>query len=639
MVVEDFAQLPMAPWLIDALVDWLLVVGCLAGGAVLIGWLVSAMRHGPASAVRTSGRMLANAAADLGLMSPRRVWALSWLAVKESVRRRAVVVFALFILILLFAGWFLDPGSDHPARLYLSFVLTATTYLVLLLVLFLSSLSLPGDIKQKTLHTVVTKPVRQSEIVLGRIVGFTLVGTCLLIVMGAVSYVFVIRGLSHGHQIEEAELQRAWKTWQRQYAEGKPLTPVELQTSKTHNHRHTVYVEPIPDASAETPPGQPVEVQGRLRTEMEQGHWHELSYKLRLGRSEAKDRADIACSIGPARGRLIARVPVYGKLRFRDRSGREAEKGVNVGDEWTYRSFIEGGTPAAAIWTFEGITEERFPEDQFPYGLPVEMTIEVFRTYKGDTSDEEEIPAIPGSLSVRNPGTGQMVEANIFPAKDFAIDVQYIRRELTGPDGRRLDLFRDLSHDGRMEIWLRCIERAQYFGVAQADLYLRARDASFTLNFIKGYGGIWLQMVLLIGVGVMFSTFLSGPIAMLATLGALVGGLFSQFMSRLARGEVVGGGPFEAFIRLLTQQNVVSDMEPGLRTSVAKMLDKVAEAGLRVAASLLPEFARFSFATHVAYGFDISLDAMARGALSAFGFLLPAFVAGYLFLKTREVAR
>ena len=133
---------------------------------------------------------------DLVHLSPRRVWALARLAIQESIRRRVVVVFAVFILILLFAGWFLDPGSIDPARLYLDFVLTATSYLVLLLALFLSSLSLPADIKNRTLHTVVTKPVRASEVVLGRIVGFTAVGTLLLLVMGAISYVFVERGLS-----------------------------------------------------------------------------------------------------------------------------------------------------------------------------------------------------------------------------------------------------------------------------------------------------------------------------------------------------------------------------------------------------------------------------------------------------------
>ena len=49
------------------------------------------------------------------------------------------------------------------------------------------------------------------------------------------------------------------------------------------------------------------------------------------------------------------------------------------------------------------------------------------------------------------------------------------------------------------------------------------------MNFIKGYLGIWLQMLLVIVLGVMFSTFLSGPVAMLATIGALLGGFFNDY--------------------------------------------------------------------------------------------------------------
>ena len=142
-----------------------------------------------------TGRAWSAGVRDLLSMSPRRVRALSWLAIKESIRRKVIVVFAVFILILLYAGWFLDPKSTNPAVLYLSFVLTATSYLVLIMALFLSALSLPNDIKNRTLHTIVTKPVRTSEIVLARILGFMTVGTCLLVLMGVISYVFVVRGL------------------------------------------------------------------------------------------------------------------------------------------------------------------------------------------------------------------------------------------------------------------------------------------------------------------------------------------------------------------------------------------------------------------------------------------------------------
>ena len=55
--------------------------------------------------------------------------------------------------------------------------MAATTYLVLLMALLISTFSLPTDMKNRTITTVVTKPVHTSEIVLGRIVGFTIIGT------------------------------------------------------------------------------------------------------------------------------------------------------------------------------------------------------------------------------------------------------------------------------------------------------------------------------------------------------------------------------------------------------------------------------------------------------------------------------
>ena len=104
----------------------------------------------------------------------------------------------------MFAGLFLDVKNSNPARVYLSFVLTRTNYLVLLMALLLSAFSLPNDIKNRTIYTVVTKPIRASEIVLGRTLGFAAVGTAMLVAMGLISYFFVRRGLTHDHAIDAA---------------------------------------------------------------------------------------------------------------------------------------------------------------------------------------------------------------------------------------------------------------------------------------------------------------------------------------------------------------------------------------------------------------------------------------------------
>ncbi len=437
MVVDLSDAVPFLSWFPWALADWLLAVFVISLVVTVIGWLIAAIRHGPIHAFAVTGKVWSTGIGDLASISPRRVTALSWLAVKESIRRRVVVVFAIFILVLLYAGWFLDPKSTNPALLYLSFVLTATSYLVLVMALFLSALSLPADIKNRTLHTIVTKPVRMSEIVLGRIIGFTAIGTFLLVVMGLICYVFVIRGLAHTHELIADNLHPAEGS-----AAGQPPTLIG-RTSYVHHHSHVVTISPS----------------GEIRMEAEQGHTHAITTE--------KDGDKTAYKVGPEEGMLMARVPIYGKLSFLDRAGQPGEKGVSVGKEWTYRSYFEGGGLAAAVWTFQGVTPQAFP-----YGLPVEMNISVYRTYTGEVTK-----GLPGSLSLRNPRTGKMVEVRIFSAKDV-LDEQFIPRRIISPKGEKLDLFDDFVDNGSVEVWLRSIAPNQYFGAAQADMYLRARTVT-----------------------------------------------------------------------------------------------------------------------------------------------------------------
>ncbi len=263
------------------------------------------------------------------------------------------------------------------------------------------------------------------------------------------------------------------------------------------------------------------------------------------------------------------------------------------------------------------------------------MSIEVFRSYKGNIEK-----GVLGSLSVRNPRSGEKAEIRVFEAKESTIDNEFIPRELQMPDGKKVDLFDKFVDPGLgVEVWLQCVDPDQYFGAAQADMFLLARNASFPLNFAKGYLGIWLQMLLVVTLGVMYSTFLSGPIAMLATLGTLLGGFFNDFMMRLATGHTYGGGPFESLVRLLTQQNMISEMEPGLRTNLVKSLDQPAEIMLRGMASVLPDFSHFSFADYVASGFNISGDTILTFTCKAFAFALPVFVVAYLCLRNREIGK
>ena len=155
---------------------------------------------------------------------------------------------------------------------------------------------------------------------------------------------------------------------------------------------------------------------------------------------------------------------------------------------------------------------------------------------------------------MRNPERGKD-RGRVFGAKNFATDMQCIPRTPAWPSRARSTCFAIWSTTAGWKSGCNAGAGA-VFRRGPGRLYFRARDASFDWNFSKGYLGIWLQMVLVFGFGVMFSTFLSGPIAMLATLGS-VGGPLPRLHRRLAAGKMPGGGPAESLIRMVTQENVI----------------------------------------------------------------------------------
>ncbi len=563
--------------------------------ALAIGYTVAAVRYGPLRGGDVTFQLVKAGAQDLVGVSPRRVWALARLAIQESLRRRVWVTLVLFAMILAFAPWYLDPTSFAPARLYLDFVLNATGWLLLCVVLFLSVFSLPADLKNRTIYTVVTKPVRRCEIIIGRILGFSLVGATLLAIMGVCNYFFVVRGLNHTHEVDAESLK----------SDGSLTSG---RTSLAQGHRHDLTINSA----------------GKASTAIENGHWHEMI---------ASDRAKGGYTLGNPQGLLVARVPQYGHLKFKDRFGKPSSKGISVGKEWAYQSFIEGGTLASAVWTFENITA-----DQFPQGLPLEMTVRVFRSWKGKIGQ-----GILGSLAVRNPKSGRTSSIMTFRAKDAQIDHRTIPLKLqdaANPSGPPLDLFKDLvSPEGNIEIILQCVEPAQYYGVAKADMYLKRRDASFEMNMLKGHLGILCQILLIVSFGVFFSTFLSGPVALLATLSAVVLGFCSTFVSGLVTGVIQGGGPVESAIRVVKQSNQTSPMEEGLVRDVVQAIDKVMLFPMEGACNLVPDFRRLSNSAFVAYGFDIAQDTVLVQLFLTAGYLLALVILGTFILKTREVAK
>jgi hypothetical protein len=565
------------------------LTGCvLAILALVFGYLVALVRNGPLKAGDITYRVVVNGFSELFRTSPRRVWAIARLAIKETVRRRVIVVLAIYIIILLFAGWFLQTGYREPGKLFFSFVLTATTYLILLIALLVSAFSLPNDFKSKTIYTVVTKPVRAGDIVLGRILGFTIVGTVLLAIMALCSGVFVWRMLYHTHQVNVETLENIYD------ASGKI---VGKKGRTTTNMQHSHEVEIYPDGT------------GLALSTNE--HEHKITSVERGG--------ETTYEVSGPEGLLRARVPYYGKLHYLDRKGVDVAKGISVGSEWTYRSFIEGGTPAAAIWTFSGINENSFrKDDNGVQVLPVELIVRVFRTYKGNIEN-----GIQGVVQLRNPDNKAVKsEPWTFTAKDSSINTFNWGRKLNDSEQKPIDLLKDLvSDDGRI------------------DCYIRLPDGSPLLNFIKAQGSIWIQMVLVIAIGVTCSTLVNAPVAMMFTISFITLGFFRQFFVDVAVGKQVGGGPLESLYRIVTQMNQVSPLPEHFGTQLIQSIDSVLKVAMQSLAFILPDFRSFSTVGYVAYGYNIPMNLLNQDLLVCFAYLLGLCVFGYFFLRTREVAK
>ena len=181
--------------------------------------------------------------------------------------------------------------------------------------------------------------------------------------------------------------------------------------------------------------------------------------------------------------------------------------------------------------------------------------------------------------------------------------------------------------------------------MARRDLYFRLDDYSpevepwmFALNFFKGTVGIWCRIILLIGMAVSASTYLSGVIAFLAVGFVYLGGVFRPFIKSLIDRENYSGGPMESAIRLFGQQAGPLDQTAGSRLALGT--DEVFRWAIQPIYNLFPDVERFNLNGFVAVGFDIPWMGVlvVDNLLPLAAYVLPWLILAYYLLKGREVA-
>ena len=197
-----------------------------------------------------------------------------------------------------------------------------------------------------------------------------------------------------------------------------------------------------------------------------------------------------------------------------------------------------------------------------------------------------------------------------------------------------------MSKDGKIEVLVKCLDRGQYFGFAQADCYIRHPDGSPIASFAKVCVSIWVQAVIVVSVGVTISTLVSGPVAMLFVVGFIILGFWRQDFVDIATGKSYGGGPAESVVRIATQANVMVQLEDTLLNNLVTGFDKFfAKPIMWAVAQMLPDFRSFSTVRYAADGYNVPWDRVFQDVTVCLGYVIGLSILGYFLLRTREVAK
>lgn len=124
---------------------------------------------------------------------------------------KVAVIFVILLVVLLpLIGVYATGDGTLKGRLqtFISYGLSLVGLLLCVLTIILSVYTVTSDIEHRQIYTVITKPIRRFELLLGKLLGVILLNAALLVLFSAATYAiaFCMRGLSKapGHELIEA---------------------------------------------------------------------------------------------------------------------------------------------------------------------------------------------------------------------------------------------------------------------------------------------------------------------------------------------------------------------------------------------------------------------------------------------------
>jgi hypothetical protein len=125
----------------------------------------------------------------------RSIWAVATNTIKQALRMKIAAVFIVLLIVLLpVMGVSMTGDGTLKGRLqtFVSYGLSLTNLLLCLLTVIVSIYTLTNDIKQRQIYTVITKPIRRYQLLLGKLLGVVLLSAALLALFSAIIYTITI---------------------------------------------------------------------------------------------------------------------------------------------------------------------------------------------------------------------------------------------------------------------------------------------------------------------------------------------------------------------------------------------------------------------------------------------------------------
>jgi hypothetical protein len=123
------------------------------------------------------------------------IWAVAVNTIKQAVRMKIAAVFIILLAVLLpVMGLSMTGDGTLKGRLqtFVSYGLSLSSLLLCLLTIAVASYSVTSDFEHKQVYTVLTKPIRRFQFLLGKLLGVILLSGSLLILFSAIIYTITI---------------------------------------------------------------------------------------------------------------------------------------------------------------------------------------------------------------------------------------------------------------------------------------------------------------------------------------------------------------------------------------------------------------------------------------------------------------